>query len=236
MSSPSGCIGSWEITIRQLRRSDPVPGMKLVGAGLEIACERNISDERLFENLMRLWEHYGSATARMKARGVPFLMWRAARSPDCETAFCGVHQRPNRLPLSLLSTVRTRPVPPNVSNTYSHPPLKTWPPESKWSPNLDGSLGIPSISRGEHVVTSPAPSLRGDFRLGYSEYLQYSELSAPPAPPLTQGESFRADHQSNRWLAVAGSESILRILEECGHLSAGPITGVCLAGIPNQRA
>jgi hypothetical protein len=49
--------------------------MKLVGAGLEIACERNISDERLFENLMRLWEHYGSATARMKARGVPFLMW-----------------------------------------------------------------------------------------------------------------------------------------------------------------
>ncbi len=31
----------------------------LVAAGLKIACERNISDERLFENLMRLWEHYG---------------------------------------------------------------------------------------------------------------------------------------------------------------------------------
>ena len=31
----------------------------LVAAGLEVACERNITDERLFENLMRLWEHYG---------------------------------------------------------------------------------------------------------------------------------------------------------------------------------
>ncbi len=31
----------------------------LLAAGLEIACERNITDERLFENLMRLWEHYG---------------------------------------------------------------------------------------------------------------------------------------------------------------------------------
>jgi hypothetical protein len=30
-----------------------------VAASLEIACERNIADERLFENLMRLWEHYG---------------------------------------------------------------------------------------------------------------------------------------------------------------------------------
>lgn len=28
-------------------------------AGLEILSERDITDERLFENLMRLWEHYG---------------------------------------------------------------------------------------------------------------------------------------------------------------------------------
>jgi 5-methylcytosine-specific restriction endonuclease McrA len=31
----------------------------LVAAGLEIASERDITDERLFENLMHLWEHYG---------------------------------------------------------------------------------------------------------------------------------------------------------------------------------
>ncbi len=31
----------------------------LEAAGLEIASERNIADERLFENLMRLWEYYG---------------------------------------------------------------------------------------------------------------------------------------------------------------------------------
>lgn len=31
----------------------------VAAAGLEIASERNIADERLFENLMRLWEHYG---------------------------------------------------------------------------------------------------------------------------------------------------------------------------------
>lgn len=31
----------------------------LSAAGLEVGCERNITDERLFENLMRLWEHYG---------------------------------------------------------------------------------------------------------------------------------------------------------------------------------
>ena len=30
----------------------------LIAAGLEIANERDIADERLFENLMRLWEHY----------------------------------------------------------------------------------------------------------------------------------------------------------------------------------
>jgi hypothetical protein len=31
----------------------------MIAAGLEIANEINISDERLFENLMRLWEHFG---------------------------------------------------------------------------------------------------------------------------------------------------------------------------------
>jgi hypothetical protein len=31
----------------------------LVAAGLQIGSERDIADERLFENLMRLWEHYG---------------------------------------------------------------------------------------------------------------------------------------------------------------------------------
>ncbi len=31
----------------------------VIAAGLEIANELNITDERLFENLTRLWEHYG---------------------------------------------------------------------------------------------------------------------------------------------------------------------------------
>ncbi len=31
----------------------------LIAAGLTIGNERDIADERLFENLMRLWEHYG---------------------------------------------------------------------------------------------------------------------------------------------------------------------------------
>jgi len=31
----------------------------LIAAGLEIAVERDIADERLFENIMLLWEHYG---------------------------------------------------------------------------------------------------------------------------------------------------------------------------------
>lgn len=31
----------------------------LSAAGLEVASERDINDERLFENLMRLWEYYG---------------------------------------------------------------------------------------------------------------------------------------------------------------------------------
>ena len=31
----------------------------LIASGLEIASERDITDERLFENLMHLWEYYG---------------------------------------------------------------------------------------------------------------------------------------------------------------------------------
>jgi hypothetical protein len=31
----------------------------ILAAGLDIGSERSISDERLFENLMRLWEYYG---------------------------------------------------------------------------------------------------------------------------------------------------------------------------------
>ncbi|MDE2165910.1 MAG: HNH endonuclease [Alphaproteobacteria bacterium] len=31
----------------------------LIAAGLNVAIERDITDERLFENLMRLWEYYG---------------------------------------------------------------------------------------------------------------------------------------------------------------------------------
>lgn len=33
--------------------------LALIAAGMVVAGERNIPDERLFENLMRLWEHYG---------------------------------------------------------------------------------------------------------------------------------------------------------------------------------
>jgi hypothetical protein len=36
----------------------PIPYL-VVAAGLETGSERNITDERLFENLMCLWEHYG---------------------------------------------------------------------------------------------------------------------------------------------------------------------------------
>jgi hypothetical protein len=36
----------------------------VIAAGLEIANEINISDDRLFENLMLLWEHYGRQPRR----------------------------------------------------------------------------------------------------------------------------------------------------------------------------
>jgi hypothetical protein len=43
----------------------------LMKAGLEIVVERNISDERLFENLMRLWEHYGRQPRRAELEDPP---------------------------------------------------------------------------------------------------------------------------------------------------------------------
>jgi hypothetical protein len=43
----------------------------LTAAGLEIAVERDISDERLFENLMVLWEHYGRQPRRVALDGHP---------------------------------------------------------------------------------------------------------------------------------------------------------------------
>lgn len=51
----------------QLGKYDPATAKRRFGtwnravtaAGLEIANELNISDERLFENIMLLWEHYG---------------------------------------------------------------------------------------------------------------------------------------------------------------------------------
>jgi hypothetical protein len=43
----------------------------LVKAGLEIAVERDISDERLFENIMRLWEHYGRQPRRIALETPP---------------------------------------------------------------------------------------------------------------------------------------------------------------------
>lgn len=38
----------------------------VVAAGLEVANEINISDDRLFENLMLLWEHYGRQPRRVE--------------------------------------------------------------------------------------------------------------------------------------------------------------------------
>ncbi len=43
----------------------------LIEAGLEIAHEVNISDERLFENMMALWEHYGRQPKRRESADHP---------------------------------------------------------------------------------------------------------------------------------------------------------------------
>lgn len=43
----------------------------IAAAGLQIANEINISDERLFENLMLLWEHYGRQPRRAELARLP---------------------------------------------------------------------------------------------------------------------------------------------------------------------
>jgi 5-methylcytosine-specific restriction endonuclease McrA len=50
-------LGTYDPTTASLRFG--TWNKALTAAGLEIGSERNIEDERLFENLMRLWEHYG---------------------------------------------------------------------------------------------------------------------------------------------------------------------------------
>lgn len=50
----------------------------VVAAGLEIANELNISDERLYENIMRLWEHYGRQPRRSELARPPSLITQGA--------------------------------------------------------------------------------------------------------------------------------------------------------------
>ncbi|HEX4113156.1 MAG TPA: HNH endonuclease [Stellaceae bacterium] len=50
----------------------------VIAAGLEIANEINITDERLFENLMRLWEHYGRQPRRAELARPPSLISQGA--------------------------------------------------------------------------------------------------------------------------------------------------------------
>lgn len=46
----------------------------LIASGLELANEINYSDERLFENIMRLWEHYGRQPRRAELAVPPSLI------------------------------------------------------------------------------------------------------------------------------------------------------------------
>jgi len=50
----------------------------VVAAGLEIANEINITDERLFENIMTLWEHYGRQPRRAELARPPSLISQGA--------------------------------------------------------------------------------------------------------------------------------------------------------------
>ncbi len=50
----------------------------VIAAGLEIANEINVSDDRLFENLMRLWEHYGRQPRRRELAHPPSLFSEGA--------------------------------------------------------------------------------------------------------------------------------------------------------------
>ncbi|HVZ83903.1 MAG TPA: HNH endonuclease [Terracidiphilus sp.] len=46
----------------------------LIASGLELANEINYSDDRLFENIMRLWEHYGRQPRRAELSIEPSLI------------------------------------------------------------------------------------------------------------------------------------------------------------------
>ncbi len=50
----------------------------VIAAGLEIANEINISDDRLFENLMLLWEHYGRQPRRAELARPPSAISQGA--------------------------------------------------------------------------------------------------------------------------------------------------------------
>ena len=50
----------------------------VIAAGLEIANEINITDERLFENLMCLWEHYGRQPRRTELARPPSIISQGA--------------------------------------------------------------------------------------------------------------------------------------------------------------
>jgi hypothetical protein len=50
----------------------------VIAAGLEVANEINISDERLYENLMHLWEHYGRQPRKAELARLPSLITEGA--------------------------------------------------------------------------------------------------------------------------------------------------------------
>lgn len=50
----------------------------VIAAGLETANEINISDARLFENLMLLWEHYGRQPRRAELARAPSVISQGA--------------------------------------------------------------------------------------------------------------------------------------------------------------
>jgi hypothetical protein len=50
----------------------------VIAAGLEVANEINISDERLYENIMRLWEHYGRQPRKAELARPPSIITEGA--------------------------------------------------------------------------------------------------------------------------------------------------------------
>jgi hypothetical protein len=54
-----------------LRRRFGTWNKALIAAGLDISNEINYSDERLFENIMNLWEHYGRQPRMAELAGPP---------------------------------------------------------------------------------------------------------------------------------------------------------------------